>query len=130
MPALNGSLLSSKYFTPVICLTLLAGNCHTDSSVEITYHNSQTRHYLSKDTNLATEITLLSGKWGDTEMLERLLLAATVTFLLNLFSGVKVPYSPQSESELHRQPTAPQNAIVQPSAQRSQMSLSFEPANR
>ncbi|WP_017717941.1 hypothetical protein [Kamptonema formosum] len=44
-------------------------------------------------------------------MLEKLLLAAAITFSLNLFVGVSVPAGTHRDSELNRQPGAPQIAM-------------------
>ncbi|MBW4495581.1 MAG: hypothetical protein KME26_21355 [Oscillatoria princeps RMCB-10] len=55
-------------------------------------------------------------------MLERLLLAAAITFSLNLFLGVSVPGATQHDSELNRQPGAPQIAMELPSHQTVEMS--------
>ncbi|MCU0518346.1 MAG: hypothetical protein MUC60_16065 [Oscillatoria sp. Prado101] len=47
-------------------------------------------------------------------MLEKLLLAAAITYSLNLFLGMSVPAATQHDSELNRQPGAPQMAMAQP----------------
>jgi hypothetical protein len=57
-------------------------------------------------------------------MLEKLLLAAAITFSLNLFLGVSVPAATHRDSELNRQPGAPQMAMALPSHEKVEMSQS------